>query len=170
LDQFINNTQSSVKTYLQLLKNQEIVPQKTGRILRKNPQPAEDVEIIHDSEALKKVFHQVKLLQFHTDYRPPYYGTWRKQPKLFPRNPWKKDESLFDYEVDSDDEWEEEEPGESLSCSDGEEEKGEEVDEDEDDGWMVPHGYLSEDEGCNEDDEITPEKLKLQQLAKAKAW
>ena len=25
---------------------------------------------------------------------------------------------MFDYEVDSDDEWEEEEPGESLSCSD----------------------------------------------------
>ncbi|XP_059142016.1 chromatin assembly factor 1 subunit A-like [Physella acuta] len=170
LDQIINSTESCVKTYLQQLKCKEIIPKRTGRILRKNPQPAEDVEIIHDSEALKKALHQVKLLQFHTDYRPPYYGTWRKQPKLNPRNPWKKDESLFDYEVDSDDEWEEEEPGESLSCSDGEEEKGEDVDEDEDDGWMVPHGYLSEDEGCNEDDEITPEKLKLQQLAKAKAW
>lgn len=27
-------------------------------------------------------------------------------------------QSVFDYEVDSDEEWEEEEPGESLSCSD----------------------------------------------------
>lgn len=41
-------------------------------------------------------------------------------------------------------------------CCQGEEEKGEDVDEDDDDGdgWMVPHGYLSEDEGCNEDDEV----------------
>lgn len=36
----------------------------------------------------------------------------------------------------------------------GEEEKGEEVEEEEDDGWMVPHGYLSEGEGCSEDDEV----------------
>ena len=34
---------------------------------------------------------------------------------------------------------------------DKEEKGGEEEDED---GWMVPHGYLSEDEGCNEDDEV----------------
>ena len=52
----------------------------------------QDVELIlHDSEAVKKVTHAVKLLQFHTDYRPPYYGTWRKKaPGLSPRNPWKK--------------------------------------------------------------------------------
>ncbi|XP_055868804.1 chromatin assembly factor 1 subunit A-like [Biomphalaria glabrata] len=170
LDLILSSPQNSEKTYLQQLKSGDTKPHRTGRILRHNPKPVADVEVIHDSEILKTVTHQVKLLQFHTDYRPPYYGTWRKQPKISPRNPWKKDESVFDYEVDSDDEWEEEEPGESLSCSDGEEEKGEEVEEEEDDGWMVPHGYLSEGEGCSEDDEITPEKLKRQQLAKAKAW
>ncbi|RUS87932.1 hypothetical protein EGW08_004287 [Elysia chlorotica] len=173
-DEALENSTMSMKTYLNELKNSQAKPHRTGRILRTNPEPAEDVEVVHDPEALKKVIHKVKLLQFHTDHRPPYYGTWRKAPVLFPRNPWKKDEDMFDYEVDSDDEWEEEEPGESLSCSDGEDDKGEKGDEDEndeeEDGWMVPHGYLSEDEGCNEDDEITPEKLKLQQLAKAKAW
>lgn len=52
----------------------------------------QEVELIlHDSETVKKVTHTVKLLQFHTDYRPPYYGTWRKKVAgLSPRNPWKK--------------------------------------------------------------------------------
>jgi hypothetical protein len=45
---------------------------------------------VHDSEAVKKVTHAVKLLQFHTDYRPPYYGTWRKKPTLSARNPFRK--------------------------------------------------------------------------------
>ncbi|XP_064609248.1 chromatin assembly factor 1 subunit A-B-like [Liolophura sinensis] len=128
----------------------------------------------HDSELMKKVTYHVKLLQFHTNYRPPYYGTWRKKSKVIsPRNPWKTDSGLLDYEVDSDDEWEEEEPGESLSASEGEEEKEENKEEDgeeEEDGWLVPHGYLSEDEGCVEDEEVTPEMLKAQQTAKLVAW
>ncbi len=33
-----------------------------------------------------------KLLQFHTNHRPAYFGTWRKRSKLItPRNPFKKD-------------------------------------------------------------------------------
>ena len=33
-----------------------------------------------------------KLLQFHTNHRPAYFGTWRKESKLVnPRNPFKKD-------------------------------------------------------------------------------
>ena len=40
--------------------------------------------------------------------------------------------------------------------SQGEEEKeGEEEEEEEEDGWMVPHGYLSEDEICEEDEEVS---------------
>jgi len=48
----------------------------------------------------------------------------------------------FDYEVDSDDEWEEEEPGESLKGSDDErdEENLEENEYDVDNEFMVPHG------------------------------
>lgn len=34
-----------------------------------------------------------KLLQFHSNYRPAYYGTWRKRSKLIsPKNPFRKDE------------------------------------------------------------------------------
>lgn len=43
-----------------------------------------------------------------------------------------------------------------LSCAllQGEEEENNEDDEEEDAGWMVPHGYLSEGEGCEDDEEV----------------
>lgn len=31
-----------------------------------------------------------------------------------------------------------------------------EGEEEDDDGWMVPHGYLSEGEGCEDDEEVKP--------------
>jgi len=63
-------------------------------------------------------FMRAKLLQFHENYRPAYYGTWRKRSSIISaRRPWQRDTSFFSYDVDSDDEWEEEEPGESLSHS-----------------------------------------------------
>lgn len=37
-------------------------------------------------------FYRVKLLQFHENTRPPYFGTWRKKSKyISPRNPFKRD-------------------------------------------------------------------------------
>ncbi|KAK8956844.1 Chromatin assembly factor 1 subunit FSM [Platanthera zijinensis] len=95
-----------------------------------------------------------KLLQFDKSNRPAYYGTWRrKSGAVGPRNPYKKDPEL-DYEVDSDEEWEEEEPGEILSdCEDkedvllDEEDQKEASDDESGDGFVVPDGYLSENEG-----------------------
>ena len=47
-----------------------------------------------------------------------------------PRRPFGKYDSIFDYEIDSDDEWEEEvEPGESLTDSEGEGEEKEPADD-----------------------------------------
>ncbi|KAK3097073.1 hypothetical protein FSP39_006117 [Pinctada imbricata] len=155
--------------YLRQLKDKQISPHRIGKTQTKNE--TADVVLVHDSESVKKVTYHCKLLQFHMNYRPPYYGTWRKKSKvLTPRNPFKTDSDLFDYEVDSDDEWEEEEPGESLSASEGEEEKDENSDDEEEDGWMVPHGYLSEGEGCDDDEEITPEVMKARQKARADQW
>ncbi|XP_076465159.1 uncharacterized protein LOC143296970 isoform X2 [Babylonia areolata] len=172
LESIVSCQKAVETTYLSELHQGDRKPPRTNRVLRKKKEIEQEVELlVHDSETVKKVTHAVKLLQFHTDNRPPYYGTWRKKVKgLSPRNPWKKDEKVFDYEVDSDEEWEEEEPGESLSDSNGEEEEGEEEDEGDDDGWMVPHGYLSEDEGCQDDEDVTPEVLKARQRAKAQAW
>ncbi|KAK7115353.1 chromatin assembly factor 1 subunit A-like [Littorina saxatilis] len=173
LDEALSKIEETGVTYLTQLRQGAKKPVRTNRVLRNKVETEEDVELlVHDSEAVKKSTHAVKLLQFHTDYRPPYYGTWhKKMAGLSPRNPWKKYEDVFDYEVNSDEEWEEEEPGESLSDSNGEEDEGEaEEDEVDEDDWMVPHGYLSADEGCDDDEEVTPEVLKARQRAKAQAW
>lgn len=54
---------------------------------------------------------------------------------------------MIDYEVDSDDEWEEIADGESIADSDkGDEEEDKLGEDDEDDGFLVPHGHLSDDE------------------------
>nr|BAC06268.1 putative FAS1 [Oryza sativa Japonica Group] len=95
-----------------------------------------------------------KLLQFDKSNRPAYYGTWRKKSAVVgPRCPLKMDPDL-DYEVDSDDEWEEEDPGESLSdCEKDNDEVMEEdskiTDEESEDSFFVPDGYLSDNEAKN---------------------
>ncbi|XP_021289832.1 chromatin assembly factor 1 subunit FAS1 [Herrania umbratica] len=99
-----------------------------------------------------------QLLQFDKSYRPAFFGIWPKKSNVVgPRCPLRKDPDL-DYDVDSDEEWEEEEPGESLSDCDKDEEeesfegcsKADDEDESED-GFFVPDGYLSENEGVQVD-------------------
>lgn len=104
----------------------------------------------------KKFRRSKQLLQFDKSHRPAFYGYWpKKSEAVKARCPLVKDPEL-DYEIDSDEEWEEEEPGESLSDCDKEEEEDENMEEnlskvdDEDeseDGFFVPDGYLSENEG-----------------------
>ncbi|XP_041705055.2 chromatin assembly factor 1 subunit A [Coregonus clupeaformis] len=119
-------------------------------------------------------YGRMKLLQFRENYRPAYWGTWsKKSPHISPRYPLRQDKDLLDYEVDSDEEWEEEEPGESLSHSEGEDnDEGGENDDDDEDGFFVPHGYLSDGEGALEEEEEggDPEKQKVRQKLKAREW
>ncbi|XP_045215837.2 chromatin assembly factor 1 subunit A-A-like [Mercenaria mercenaria] len=159
--------------YLERIKSSSFTPGHSAKTWPRELDEDDDVELLsHEKETIEKVTHHVKFLYFHENTRPPYYGTWRKRSKLLTgRNPFKQDENLFDYEVDSDDEWEEEEPGESVS-SDEEEEEGEKVEEDDADAddWMVPHGYLSDGEGVDEDDEVdAASKQDLQKVRQA-AW
>jgi len=60
---------------------------------------------------------------------------------------------MFDYEIDSDDEWEEEDPGESIHGTDNEEEPEDEYEVDND--VFVPHGYLSDEEGQDNDSDVS---------------
>ena len=70
----------------------------------------------------------------------------KKSDKIKPRNPLRKDEFLIDYDKDSDEE-EAEENGEDLKSNDGDEEEEEKEDDEEDQNkWIVPDGYLSENE------------------------
>lgn len=65
----------------------------------------------------------IKVLQFHDNNRPAYVGTWTnsKSRLVHGRRPFGRDPSL-NYQYDSDAEWEEDDPGESLSDIDDEEE------------------------------------------------
>lgn len=150
-----------------------------------------------DAPPVKQIY-RAKYFKFTENRRPAYYGTWRKRSTtLGPRKPFGKDTvcypfsvrnslgigltetifsfQIFDYEIDSDDEWEEEEPGESLEISDEEGDKESEDDYDIDNEFFVPHGHLSDEE--LQDDEMednTPEaqkaKLKIAQKEFDDEW
>ncbi|XP_067138767.1 chromatin assembly factor 1 subunit A-like [Centruroides vittatus] len=114
----------------------------------------DDVIVIDSKECEMKKKLKSKLLQFCENVRPPYWGTWRKKSvKISARKPFHKDSNCFDYDIDSDEEWEEGGPGESLSGT--EDEKESEDDYEVDNDFFVPHGYLSEDE--DGDENLSPE-------------
>ena len=110
-----------------------------------------DSEVILLSEENSKKW-KGKLLQFHTNRRPAWYGTWNKRsPGVTGRRPFGRDTRL-DYDVDSDEEWEEEEEGEGESLVGSDNEGEPEDDYEIDNEFMVPHGYLSGDEEENADE------------------
>ncbi|CAG8558572.1 11390_t:CDS:2 [Diversispora eburnea] len=75
-------------------------------------------KLMQQSQPSEKGKIWMKLLQFCDNCRPAYYGTWTKaSQKISPRNPFVKDTDILNYDYDSDD-----------------------------DDWIVPNGYLSEDE------------------------
>jgi len=160
---------------------------KTGKKLGKSGKtwPAEDLDvqddvvIVEDINPGESIEEQpetdkmrAKFLKFEGNRRPPYFGTWRKKSKsVTPRKPFALDKEHFDYEVDSDEEWEEEDPGgESLRGSDDEDKENESENEYEvDNDFFVPHGHLSDDEVNDEEEEVvSPEahKAKLKLLKK----
>ncbi|CAI8014057.1 Chromatin assembly factor 1 subunit A [Geodia barretti] len=150
---------------------------RSHRLRTYKPRPAESDDVIITSSPNAPPRPQMKLLQFHSNVRPPYFGSWRKKSEVVSgRAPFRMDKSVLDYEFDSDDEWEEEEPGESVSsASEGEESGGEESggEEEGEDGFFVPHGYLSEDEGERSESEEgggLPGTQMDKVQAKARAW
>ncbi|KAK5985813.1 Chromatin assembly factor 1 subunit A [Trichostrongylus colubriformis] len=98
---------------------------------------------------------RAKLFQFHDNYRPPYYGTWRTRSNTITgRRPFTTKEENIDYEIDSDAEWEEE-PSDAEECkSDEEDDAGGDSDVDsEHEAFFVEPGYLSDGEGDEGDDD-----------------
>nr|CAI5853658.1 unnamed protein product [Callosobruchus analis] len=124
-------------------------------------------ETVHED---KKQKFRAKFLKFHDNRRPAYFGTWRKRSHhIKPRRPLVEDTDFFNYEEDSDDDWEDEEQGESLNGSDDEADKENEDEKDDyeiDNDFFVPHGHLSDDEVDDEEEarlapELMKQKLKL---------
>jgi len=118
--------------------------------------------ILRDSKGDTKI-PRAKLLQFHENQRPAYWGSWTKKSRFVSgRRPFGRDEDIFEYDYDSDDDWEEEEEGESLSDNEDDKEKEEEKDDYEvDNEFFVPHGYLSDEEEEKDENEVfDPETAK----------
>lgn len=171
----LRNQDSCVQTYLEELKGGR-KPRKSGKTWVVED-TNDDVIIIEEGVTLGETVDEqkpkvermrAKFFKFHENQRPPYYGTWRKVSRVIkPRRPHVQDKQHLDYEVDSDDDWEEEEHGESITGSDGEDKDNESDNEyDVDNKFFVPHGYLSEDEVDDEETvKLSPEshkaKLKL---------
>lgn len=107
-----------------------------------------EAELLGDDTAVRSLLSLLrdrtrlpaKVLIFHEDARPGYFGTWtRRSKEVGPRTPFKKDVVAVDYTCDSADEWEgEEEGGEADDVVEGDEEEVEEAGDDSDlDGWLV---------------------------------
>ena len=105
------------------------------------------------------VFHRrrngrrMKLLQFHDQLRPAYWGTFSKpvrRARVNGRRPFGQDTQAFNYEVDSDEEWEEGQ-WESLSGPDDDDEDEDGADGratnelDYGDGWLVTDDVVERD-------------------------
>lgn len=149
------SAQNEILLYINELKKGIYKPYIYYKQFRSDIDEIEDDVIVIDSKEseIKNKLHP-KLLQFCENVRPPFWGTWRKKSKLISaRNPFKKDDVFFDYDIDSDEEWEEGGPGESLSDTDDEKESDDDYEVDND--FFVPHGYLSEDE--DGDENLSPE-------------
>ncbi|KAM3259419.1 hypothetical protein ACQJBY_050947 [Aegilops geniculata] len=132
---------------------QENEPDKLGNDIDMLPASEVECHVTRNDNSLPTRLIKKKLLQFAKSNRPAYYGTWRKKSAVIrPKCPLMMDPDL-DYEIDSDDEWEEVDPGESLSDCEKDtdevmdEEDSKITDEEEEDSFVVPDGYLSDSEG-----------------------
>lgn len=114
----------------------------------------------YDEERVIVVPNRYKFLGFHEDVRPPYRGTWSKQSSIVTgRRPLGKDTKYLDYDIDSEEEWEEgdDEDGEDLvDGDDGVEEEEDLLNEDDNDGWLA----AEDDLGVEDDDDETRELRK----------
>jgi len=183
LDIFLDKENLDAKTYIECLKSQTLrIKYITRRQLRKeehvkqaekqqkepraekvvividensNSNETQDEDDDEDEEVLIKNQIKAKFLQFSENTRPAYFGTWTKSTnKITGRKIHGLDNDVFNYEIDSDEEWIDE-PGEDLSDENVEEgeDKDDEETEDDQDGFFVPHGYLSDDEGVKDSDD-----------------
>lgn len=70
-----------------------------------------------------KVDNRMRLISFYEDHRPAYFGTISKKSKISGRRPFQGDHELLNYDFDSEAEWEEDD-GEDIEDSDGDDEEG----------------------------------------------
>lgn len=101
-----------------------------------------------------------KVLIFHEDARPGYYGTWTRSSRIIgPRRPLAKDLLVFDYGYDSGEEWEEEPVGEDVADDDDDDDDGDDGADSDADSWLVDDDEEPEILSLGDMDSITPPDL-----------
>ncbi|KAK4058773.1 hypothetical protein OIO90_000219 [Microbotryomycetes sp. JL221] len=102
---------------------------------------------------------RIKLIKFHVDHRPGYIGTWTKTSKLIgPRTPFERDEALLNYDVDSEEEWEADDPDAEDLGSDGDKSDEDGSDALSDD-WLCEDDEVEFEEGYTEEGDIAAAAL-----------
>lgn len=118
-----------------------------------------------------KIPNKYRFLSFHEDRRPAYHGTWSKKSSIITgKKPFGKDTSVFDYDYDSEGEWEEgdDEMGEDVEdeTKNQEEEEAEDAEGnakvyDFDDGFCVADDRLHDNEEDADEDTKALYKKKM---------
>ncbi|KAG2158454.1 uncharacterized protein EDB93DRAFT_670725 [Suillus bovinus] len=87
-----------------------------------------------------------KVLIFHEDARPGYYGSWTKNSRIVgPRSPFARDLLVRDYGYDSGEEWEDEGAADADNVDDDDDEEGDGEENDSDlESWLVDDDEIEE--------------------------
>lgn len=154
-EQIISKQDPESSLYIDQLKSKMHKPYSIIRRIRRQNLVERDSMVpdvvIYEPAPVK--FHKAIFLSFEENLRPPYYGTWSKRPQVVSgRRPFAKESDVLNYEVDSDEEWEEGDDGESIAST-GSNGSQKEADDFEIDEFLVPHGHLSGDEDPLDEDE-----------------
>jgi hypothetical protein len=124
---------------------------------------------VYDEEKSLPIRNRYKFLCFREDFRPPYHGTWSKplSTLISGRNPYAKDTAYLDYDVDSEEEWEEGDDEQGEDCSENGNDDEEMVDDEEgditmynyQDGWLAEDGDLELEDDDEESQELRKRKV-----------
>ncbi|KAI0003285.1 hypothetical protein BJV74DRAFT_943985 [Russula compacta] len=106
-----------------------------------------EAEVSDDTAAVRALLSELqdrtripaKVLIFHKDERPGYFGTFTRHSRFVkPRRPFSRDDIAIDYAYDSGAEWgEEEEGGGDDVLGDSDDERDDDEESDDLDGWLV---------------------------------
>ena len=110
--------------------------------------------------------HRAKCIIIEDSFKK-YHGLFNKKSSVISaRNPFRRDDELIDYEMESEDE-EAEENGEDLDRKDAENEEDDDMNSEEEEGkegFIVSDGHLSVCEYEFDDENEPDEKKKLQDI------
>ncbi|KAG2077980.1 hypothetical protein BDR04DRAFT_1064958 [Suillus decipiens] len=128
-----------------------------------------DAEIAGDTSQVRYLSNSLKdrkmvpakVLIFHEDARPGYYGSWTKNSRIVgPRSPFARDLLARDYGYDSGEEWEDEGAADADNVDDDDDEEGDGEEGDSDlESWLVDDDEI--EEVVADDRDLSPSLLDI---------